>query len=153
MPPRPELTEAQPGPSRTLAHMPDPITRTRARGKPRLHKLRRGRDRCGARCRDGHLCEAPAIKGGLRCLRHGGGSPQAQIAAQHRVLQLALYTAAREWEAARDTWRADCAMGRWSVAERELRAYEAKLAYLAELRAEVRQLKAGAASDAGRVAR
>lgn len=29
---------------------------------------------CGARCRDGHACRAPVVRGRRRCRRHGGAS-------------------------------------------------------------------------------
>jgi hypothetical protein len=127
-----------------VAPAADPITRARAREGAGLHRLRKGRDECGAQRRDGQPCQAPAIEGGLVCLRHGGSAPQVRIAARLRVLQLALYVATLEWEEARGTWRADDAMGRCSIAERELREYEFKLARLANLRAEVRKLDAAA---------
>ncbi len=33
--------------------------------------------RCGAKTRSGKPCEAPAVKGKLRCRMHGGNSPGA----------------------------------------------------------------------------
>jgi len=39
------------------------------------------RERCGARCRDGHPCGAPAIRGRIVCRRHGGGAPQVKAIA------------------------------------------------------------------------
>jgi hypothetical protein len=121
-----------------------PMSRAHPReSRPRLHKLRKGRDRCGARTRDGGECMAPAIAGGVRCRRHGGGTPAAQIAAKHFLLLEARWNAALEWEQVKDTWRRYDAMGRYSRAEEALAEYEAKLERLAWLRAEVRRLKAG----------
>lgn len=90
-------------------------------------KLRQGRDRCTAHHRDGQPCQAPAIPGGLVCLRHGGAAPQVKIAAEHLQLQLAVYTACRDWEDAQGTDRAFdrlCAVG---TAQGALQEYEAKL--------------------------
>lgn len=42
---------------------------------------------CGAKKRDGSPCGAPPIKGGKRCVRHGGKAPQVQAAAARRVAQ------------------------------------------------------------------
>lgn len=39
---------------------------------------------CGAKKRDGNPCGAPPIKGGKRCVRHGGKAPQVQAAAARR---------------------------------------------------------------------
>lgn len=41
--------------------------------------------RCGAKKRDGNACGAPPIKGGTRCVRHGGRAPQVQAAAARRL--------------------------------------------------------------------
>lgn len=108
-----------------------------------LHKLRRGRDQCTARRRDGQRCRAPAVEGGLVCRRHGGAASQVQIAARHFVLLAAFHDATREFEEAKGTPGEFDALCRWSAAERELMEYEFKLELLAELRAEVRQLETG----------
>lgn len=42
---------------------------------------------CGAKKRSGDPCSAPPIKGGTRCRRHGGASPQAQRKAAERVTE------------------------------------------------------------------
>lgn len=44
-------------------------------------RARRGA-RCGAQTRAGSPCQAPAVKGGKRCRRHGGESPGAQVGNQ-----------------------------------------------------------------------
>jgi hypothetical protein len=44
---------------------------------------------CGAKKRDGNPCGAPPIKGGKRCVRHGGKAPQVQAAAARRVAEAA----------------------------------------------------------------
>ncbi|MGH3186764.1 MAG: HGGxSTG domain-containing protein [Streptosporangiaceae bacterium] len=103
----------------------------------------RAGNRCSATRRDGQPCQAPAVEGTLVCRRHGGSARQVLIAAQLRLLQLAFYTATREWEDARGTPGEFDALCRWSRAERELRAYEAKLRLLAELRAELKRSRAG----------
>ena len=108
-----------------------------------LRKLRRGRDQCTARRRDGQPCQAPAIEGGLVCRRHGGSAPQVQIAARHFVLMEAHYIAALEFEEARGTPGEFDALCRWCAADRALTAYRFKLLRLAVLKAEVRQLRAG----------
>ncbi len=120
----------------------DPITRARAREADGLHKLREGRDECGATRRDGQPCQAPAVEGALVCRRHGGAAPQVLIAAKHRVLQMAFYTATREFEEAYGTPGEFDALCRWAKAQRELEAYEGKLRLLAELRAAVRARRA-----------
>jgi hypothetical protein len=112
----------------------------------KLRKLRKGRERCGATRRDGWPCQAPAIPEGFVCRRHGGAAPQVLIAARHRQLQLALFVAAREFEAAAEgTDGRFYALCRLLRAEEALDSYEARLAYLAELRAEVarRRTEAG----------
>jgi hypothetical protein len=58
-----------------------------------MPRLRKGRERCGATCRDGHPCRAPAVAEALVCLKHGGAAPQVLIAARHRQLQLRMYVA------------------------------------------------------------
>ena len=124
----------------------DRMTRARAReadGQPRgLHKLRQGRDRCGARRRDGEPCQAPAIPGGLVCRCHGGAAPQVAIRAKHTELLLARYVAYCDWEAARGTPREFDALCRSLQADRELDAYEVKMRLLAELKAERRRRQA-----------
>ena len=40
---------------------------------------------CGARKRSGEPCGAPPIKGGSRCVRHGGKAPQVKAAAERRL--------------------------------------------------------------------
>ncbi|GAA3399390.1 HGGxSTG domain-containing protein [Pseudarthrobacter polychromogenes] len=40
---------------------------------------------CGAKKRDGNPCGAPPIKGGKRCVRHGGKAPQVKAAAERRL--------------------------------------------------------------------
>lgn len=42
---------------------------------------------CGAKKRDGNPCGAPPIKGGTRCVRHGGKAPQVQAAAARRLAE------------------------------------------------------------------
>jgi hypothetical protein len=42
---------------------------------------------CGAKKRDGNPCGAAPIKGGKRCVRHGGKAPQVQAAAARRVAE------------------------------------------------------------------
>jgi len=127
----------------------DPMTRARAResggrAAEGLRKLRKGRDQCSATRRDGEPCQAPAIAEGLVCRRHGGGSPQARIAAEHRQYQMAAYAATREFEEARGTPREFDALCAALAAGRELDAYEVKLRLLAELRAELKRKRATA---------
>jgi len=97
--------------------------------------LRRGRDRCGATCRDGHPCQAPTIPGGLVCRHHGGSAPQVLLAAGLLLRQMAHYTACREVEEAQGTPGEFDAVCRFSAAERGLREYQEKLNRIAELRA------------------
>ena len=126
------------------------MTRARTRedsGRPR--KLRKGRERCTARRRDGQPCRAPAIEGGLVCRRHGGSAPQAQIKAKHRLLIEASYFAHLEWQEARGTPREFDALCKALQAQRDLDAYEFKLLRLAHLRAAVRELKADAETASG----
>lgn len=40
---------------------------------------------CGAKKKNGELCRAPALKGGVRCARHGGKTPAAREAALERI--------------------------------------------------------------------
>lgn len=44
-------------------------------------------EQCGAKKRDGNPCGAAPIKGGNRCVRHGGKAPQVQAAAARRVAE------------------------------------------------------------------
>lgn len=44
---------------------------------------------CGAKKRDGNPCGAPPIKGGKRCVRHGGKAPQVKAAAERRLAEQA----------------------------------------------------------------
>ena len=128
----------------------DPMTGARPREDSRRpRQLRKGRERCGARRRDGQPCQAPAIEGGLVCRRHGGGSPQAQIKARHRVLMEASYFAHLEWQEARGTNREFDALCRALQAGRDLDVYEVKLLRLAHLRAAVKELKADAETASG----
>jgi hypothetical protein len=106
-----------------------------------LHPLRKGRDQCTAHRRDGEECQAPAVPGTLVCRRHGGAAPQVLIKARHVELQMALHNAAQEHQAAKGTPGEFDALCKWSHAEQELKVYEAKLATLSELRAELRQRK------------
>lgn len=46
-----------------------------------------GRMICGAKKRDGNPCGAAPIKGGNRCVRHGGSAPQVQAKARERVIE------------------------------------------------------------------
>ena len=124
---------------------PDPMTRTRVRARGTgplderqadgLHKLRRGRDQCGATRRDGGQCEAPAIPGGLVCRRHGGSAPQVAIKAEYTENLVRVYSAQREYEEARGTPREFDALCKISQAERDLEAYQIKLRLLREFRA------------------
>ena len=107
-----------------------------------LHPLRKGRDQCTAHRRDGEECQAPAVPGTLVCRRHGGAAPQVLIKARHLELQMALHDAAEGHQAARGTPGEFDALCKWSHAQRELKEYEAKLARLSELRAELRRRKA-----------
>jgi hypothetical protein len=107
-----------------------------------LHKLRAGREQCTATRRDGQPCEAPAIPGGLVCKRHGGGAPQVKIAAQHRQLQLALWVASADFEAARGTPEQFEALCKVTAAERDLEAFETKLRLLREVQAYVQSKRA-----------
>jgi hypothetical protein len=117
---------------------------TRARPREDSRRLRKGRDQCTAHRRDGEQCLAPCVEGSLVCRKHGGGSPQVQIAARHFVLMETHHTAVIEWEETRGTPGEFGALCRWSAAERDLYEYEAKLVRLAVLRAKVKRLKAGA---------
>ena len=84
----------------------------------------------------------PPSEGTLVCRRHGGASPQVLIKAQHQQLQMALYSARRDWEDARGTPGEFDALCKVTHAERDLDAYEVKLRLLAELRAELKRRRA-----------
>jgi len=107
-----------------------------------FHGLRKGRDQCTARRRDGEQCQAPAIKGGLVCRRHGGAAPQVAINARYLELQMALYSAAMGYGEAKGTPREIDALGAWSRARNALDEAEAKLGRIAELQAELRRRNA-----------
>jgi hypothetical protein len=107
-----------------------------------LHPLRKGRDQCTAHRRDGEECQAPAVSGTLVCRRHGGAAPQVLIKARHVELQVALHGAALDHQAARGTPGEFDALCAWSRAKNALDEYEARLARLSELRAELRRRKA-----------
>jgi hypothetical protein len=125
---------------------PDPMrgARTRARGDDPLdaereaeglHRLRRGRDQCGATTRDGGRCKAPAIAGGLVCRRHGGAAPQVALAAEYTENLGAAYAARQAYEEARGTPGEFDALCRALDAERGLEAYQIKLRILRDLKA------------------
>jgi hypothetical protein len=119
------------------------MTRARTReDSGRLHKLRKGRDRCTARRRDGERCLAPAVEGALVCRRHGGSASQVLIKARHRLLMEASYFAQLEWQEAQGTAREFDVLCKALQAQRDLDAYEFKLLQLAELRAAVKELEA-----------
>jgi hypothetical protein len=131
----------------------DPITRARTRveaGRPR--RLRRGRERCSAHCRDGQPCRAPAIEGSSVCRCHGGSAPQVQIKAKHRLLIEASHLAHLEWREALGTPGEFDALCKALQAQRDLGAYEVKLLRLAELQAAVKELKASPGSPRWRCA-
>jgi hypothetical protein len=108
-----------------------------------LHKLRKGRRQCEATRRDGQRCQAPAIPDGTVCRRHGGGAIQVRIRARYMELLEARVDAYAAWEAARGTPGEFDALCATSLADNAVSDYEAKLARLRELRAQLRQLKAG----------
>jgi len=118
------------------------MSHARTRKAAGLHKLRQGRDECGARCRDGQRCRAPAIAGGTRCRRHGAGASQVRINARYMQLLEARRAAYEAWEAARGTRGEFDALCATSLADNAVWRYEVKLERLRELRAQVRQLKA-----------
>lgn len=118
------------------------MTRARTREAAPPRKLRKGRERCTARRRDGQPCQAPAIAGGTVCRRHGGSAPQVAIAARHFTLLAARWAAHREYGQAKGTGREFDALCACLAADRAVLAYEAKLERLAELRAQVRRIKA-----------
>ena len=112
-----------------------------------LRQLRKGRDQCTAHRRDGEECQAPAVAGTLVCRRHGGAAPQVLIKARHVELQMALHDAHMNWREAKGTPAAFDALCACSRAENALNEYEAKLAQLSELRAELRRRKAESPPD------
>lgn len=125
----------------------DPITRAHAReaeerAENGLHPLRKGRDQCSARRRDGSQCQAPAVPWTLVCRRHGGSAPQVLIKARHIELQAALHNAVADYQAAKGTNREFDALCTASAARRDLDDCEAKLERIAELRARLRRQKA-----------
>lgn len=98
-------------------------------------------DRCSAHRRDGQPCGAPAIPFGNVCLHHGGAAPQVRFAAERMRRQWVLADAVEEWREAQGTNREFerlCAVGE---AERALDRYEAKLAELSSLRADLARRK------------
>lgn len=118
------------------------MSRACARDTAGLHKLRKGRDQCGAHRRDGQRCRAPAVAGAPVCRRHGGGAPQVRIAARRIQLLEARYAAYEAWVAARGTSREFDALCATSLAENAVHRFDAKLERLRELRAQVRLFKA-----------
>lgn len=114
-----------------------------------MPRLRKGRDRCTATRRDGWPCQAPAVAGALVCRRHGGAAPQVLIAAKHFELQMRHFDASRQFEEAggqagvlAGTSQAFHALCKLLRAGEALDDYEARLRYLAYLRAEVRRRRA-----------
>ncbi|MDB4930089.1 MAG: hypothetical protein JWM10_2573 [Myxococcaceae bacterium] len=61
---------------------------------------------CGARCRDGHACKAPALLWKRRCRMHGGGSTGARTP-EGRAKVLACLAAGRARQLARRTGATD----------------------------------------------
>ena len=51
-----------------------------------LNQPRRDRELCGAKTSGGSSCRRYPIKGGTRCVLHGGGSPLARMEAERRLL-------------------------------------------------------------------
>jgi len=100
-----------------------------------LHKLRKGRDQCGAATRNGGRCQAPAIEGGLVCRKHGGSAPQVALKAEYTENLTRAYAIRLDYEAARGTAREPDALVRVLDAERGLEAYQIKLRLLRELKA------------------
>jgi hypothetical protein len=100
---------------------------------------------CSALRRDGQPCQAPTIKGGFVCRRHGGSAPQVRIAAQRRLLQDRIVAATEEWWAAKGTGVEFERLCGIAAAERDLRAFEARVAELARLRTAVRAARKRAA--------
>jgi hypothetical protein len=107
-----------------------------------LHKLRKGRDQCGATTRNGGRCQAPAIEGHYVCRRHGGGAPQVALKAEYTGNLMRVYTVHREYEEARGTAREFDALCEALQATRDLEAYQIKLRLLRELKAGLKQRKA-----------
>ena len=108
--------------------------------------LRKGRDRCSATRRDGWPCGAPAIPDGWVCLVHGGAAPQVQIAAKFRGLQMRAYITDCEWRESVGTPRQFDKLCAALRAREAVEAYEDKMFYLAELRAEVKRQRADRAN-------
>ena len=104
-----------------------------------LHKLRKGRDQCGATRRDGGQCQAPAIRGGLVCHRHGGAAPQVAIAAEYTENLTRANSVRLEYEEARGTPGEFDALCRLNQTATDLEAYQIKLRLLRELKAARRQ--------------
>lgn len=128
---------------RTGQVVADPVTRACARENHTMPRLRKGRDRCTARRRDGEPCGAPAIPGGLVCRRHGGSAPQVAIKAEYEQKQLRAFAAGQEFTDTQGTNREFDALCRALKAQRELDAYEAKLVQYYDLRDELRERRAG----------
>lgn len=106
--------------------------------------IRKGRRQCEAHRRDGARCRAPAIPGGYVCRVHGGSAPQVRASAR-RLWLLERYAAAvAAWQAnpgipGQLTDRQIHLLGRASRAQRDVEEYEARLAAIARLRAELRR--------------
>lgn len=106
---------------------------------------------CSAmRRRDGQPCEAPAIKGGFVCRRHGGSARQVKFAAERRRLQVVLMDALEAFHGVKGTNREFDALRKVGEAQRRLEDYEAKVAELARARAKLRRLRAAQKLAAGR---
>ena len=104
--------------------------------------VRKGRDRCTGRRRDGQPCQATAIEGGFVCPAHGGGAPQVQIAARRRVLQLRYLEVYEAWQADRGipgqlTKTQFDLLVRASDAQRALEQFERDVTLIRLMRAEV----------------
>ena len=112
-----------------------------------LHKLRKGRDQCGATTRNGGRCQAPAIEGGLVCRKHGGSARQVALKAEYTENLVRVYAVRLEYEKAKGTPREPDALIRILEAERGLDAYQIKLRLLRELKAGLKQRKAAPRPD------
>jgi len=112
-----------------------------------LHKLRKGRDQCGATTRNGGRCQAPAAEGQLVCRSHGGASPQALLKAEYMENCTRVYAVQLEYEQSRGTSRESDALIRVLDAERGLEAYQIKLRLLRELKAGLKPRKAAPRPD------
>lgn len=106
------------------------------------------RERCHACTRIGRQCKAKAIEGGFVCRVHGGSAPQVRLAARRRVLAERVFMAYQDWQDVHDPdrppWqmcilREADALGRITIAERELAALDADVALIRVLQAGVRQ--------------